>query len=256
MSVASRLNSQAHYSEKQYADGSFVGKLVAVSIKNIYQRVVGFLDDTLLSTCRPGDSHRRTTGTVADIQRSFYTGWVKKHGLKAQTVLFPDGMFGHVFIASMRNNDNGVLNMSRLADYMSENFPDMEHNPPNLHQKHALYCDAVFQNHACLINRSPGPETPHSKALYRRYNGMRTSIEHSYAHFKNLFKIFQNGRRLRLMDDAGAIQRLIVVCFLIFNCRTCMDGGNCTVIFTCPPPTLEEYLPLDEVLDLAPIVTY
>ena len=83
---------------------------------------------------------------------------------------------------------------------------------------------------------------------------MRTCIEHAYAHFKNMFKIFSDGHQLKLMKDAGAVQQLIVVLFLVFNCKTCMTGSNCTLIYDVMPPSIEEYLPVDEILEQAPEV--
>jgi hypothetical protein len=71
------------------------------------QRVAGFLDDMDDDYYRPGEEPRRRGDTSDDIQRAFYSGYFKSHGLKAQTVTFPDGMTGSVFVASKRINDNG-----------------------------------------------------------------------------------------------------------------------------------------------------
>jgi GH15 family glucan-1,4-alpha-glucosidase len=43
-------------------------------------------------------------------------------------------------------------------------------------------------------------------------------------------------------------------CFFFFlqNCHTCLNRGNCvTSMFNAVPPTLQEYLPLDE--DIVPL---
>ena len=40
---------------------------------------------------------------------------------------------------------------------------------------------------------------------------------------------------------------MIIVSFFLQNCHTCLNRGNCvTSMFNAVPPTLEEYLPLDE----------
>ena len=154
----------------------------------------------------------------------------------------------------MRHNDNGLLNMSGVADFSSDHFPEMNDCDPQFRLRYALYCDGIFQNYACLFNKPLGRLTEWQRALYRRYNLMRVSIEHSYGSFKNMFPIFRFGRQLKLMDDAGAIQRLTVVCFFIYNCKICLRGSNTTVIYDIAPPTLEEYLPLNEQLEQAPYV--
>ena len=91
------------------------------------------------------------------------------HGLKAQMVLFPDGMVGSVYIASIRHNDNGVFNLSGLGDYLNSIFPVVP-NADGLHVKYALYCDGVYQIHECLFNRPRVYRDDHEEALFRRYN--------------------------------------------------------------------------------------
>ena len=48
----------------------------------------------------------------------FYSGYLRGHGLKYQTTLFPNGMFSSIYGVSMSHNDGGVLNMSMLTTYM------------------------------------------------------------------------------------------------------------------------------------------
>ena len=67
-----------------------------------FQRVVGVLDDTDDDFFRPGDEPRRRGEINYDVQRAFYSGYFKEHGLKAQTVMFPDGIVGSAFVASIR----------------------------------------------------------------------------------------------------------------------------------------------------------
>jgi len=48
----------------------------------------------------------------------FFSGYIKAHGLKYQTTLFPNGMVAGVFGTSANNNDVGVLNLSRLTQHL------------------------------------------------------------------------------------------------------------------------------------------
>jgi hypothetical protein len=49
---------------------------------------------------------------------SSLSGYIKAHGLKYQTTLFPNGMVTGVFGTSANNNDVGVLNLSRLTQHL------------------------------------------------------------------------------------------------------------------------------------------
>ena len=83
-------------------------------------------------------------------------GYFCSHGLKAQVVFLPIGLIGSVFIAELRQNDTGVLNMSGLNDYLVRIldgcllgglFP-------------CLYCDGIFPNLAMIVPRfvNPSPD--------------------------------------------------------------------------------------------------
>ncbi len=66
-------------------------------------RIVGFLDCKVDETCTPG------TGPLNDkelaprcpgaeiIQRSMYSGYLKLHGLKVLTVVFPNGIIAYLY---------------------------------------------------------------------------------------------------------------------------------------------------------------
>jgi hypothetical protein len=44
--------------------------------------------------------------------------------------------------------------------------------------------------------------------------------------------------------------RLGFICFFILNCCTCWNGSACNAMFDTTPPSLEQYLPLDEELQV------
>ena len=83
-------------------------------------RIFGFIDDFALRTARPGNTATRRHEIRQDIQRSFYSGYFRAHGLKAQVVYLPIGIIGSVFIDSIREHDNGMQNISGLNDYLME----------------------------------------------------------------------------------------------------------------------------------------
>ena len=86
---------------------------------------ISFLvDDTNIKCCRPGsgpfgnyESAPRRVGAHL-LQKSFYSGYFKEHGIKYQNLLLPNGLYGSVWGASTSYNDMGILNMSGLIDYL------------------------------------------------------------------------------------------------------------------------------------------
>ncbi len=72
------------------------------------------------------------------------SGYLRGHGLKNQTTLFPNGVVAGVFGTSMSHNDIGVLNMSALTRYLEDIlYPDYAMGGGLLP---ALYRDAIFMN--------------------------------------------------------------------------------------------------------------
>ncbi len=74
--------------EERYVNGEVVdADWIHINFDPDRFRVVGFLDDLALETARPGDEARRREDLHHDIQRAFYSGYFRKHGLKAQVVV-------------------------------------------------------------------------------------------------------------------------------------------------------------------------
>ena len=84
-------------------------------------KIFGFIDNTMNAMCRPGGGPTRD-GINAPrndpiIQRSFYNGWKKCHGLKYQTVDIPNGMIFNAFgPVSCRHNDTFTLGESKIVE--------------------------------------------------------------------------------------------------------------------------------------------
>ena len=73
------------------------GELARTHIINIpfeRWRVFGIIDNTYIKTCRPGGGPANDTEHAPrrvgahEIQRAFYSGYLRAHGLKYQTLLF------------------------------------------------------------------------------------------------------------------------------------------------------------------------
>jgi hypothetical protein len=79
-------------------------------------------------------------------------------------------------------------------------------------------------------------------------SGIRQSIEHMYGNFFNLFWLLKTPRQIQLHNDGQLSYRLGVISFFILNCYTCLNGSACNSMFGTTPPTLQEYIPLEEEL--------
>ena len=99
--------------------------------------------------------------------------------------------------------------------------------------------------------RSPtNPATEEGVAMKRRMNSLRQAIELGFGLLFHLFKILENKHAFRLLRDGRKAYRLGVVCFFLMNTYTCLNGNVVSSsFFDTQPPTLAEYIPLDEVLD-------
>ena len=209
-------------------------------------RIIGFLDDTGIPTARPdrGDED-------VDVQRAFYSGYFSSHGLKCQVVYFPNGMIGSAFITEMRQNDNGVQNISGLNNYLLRLLQNtglvFGGLPP------ALYCDGIFGVLATIVPRFVGNITQEQRLLNMRMSSVRQIIEHVFADHYTLFRLFWVPHYLRLMVQGPQVRKLALNSFFIQNCFSCLNGTR-SRYFGQLPPTLEEYIPLEEILEPPPAV--
>ena len=105
-------------------------------------RVFGFIDNTIISTTRPGGGAKHpgpgSRRHSKIIQQSFYNGWKKSHGIKYQTVDLPNGMHYQVWgPVSCRHNDNYCL-------YHSEILRQIEESQNNQLKKYVIYGDSAY----------------------------------------------------------------------------------------------------------------
>jgi hypothetical protein len=201
-----------------------------------------------IPTARPGSWRRRVNDFEHNIQRAFYSRYLRRHGLEAQVVYLPIGIVGSIFITELRQNDNGVQNISSqnnfLVELLSGIFIDGLLS--------CLYCDGIFATLLAIIPRFTNP-MPELCLHNMRLASLWQSIEHVFANHRVRFKNFGLPHYLHLFNQGVRVCRQCLVSFLILNCIYCIDGTQCRY-FGHVPPTLEDYLPLDEVLIPPPAV--
>jgi hypothetical protein len=157
-------------------------------------------------------------------------------------------MFGSVFGASWNRNDNGMLNLSGLADYLASILAYI----PGTNFLPALYGDAIFALSAAILSRFVSPCTVWEDAVNQRMSAVRICEEHAYGQVFNLFRLFQEQRAMTLLRDGATKRRLGVITFLLYDCYTCFRGNGANTMFLTESPSLEEFLPLHENFAAAP----
>ena len=216
-------------------------------------RIFGFIDDTGFRTTAPGREARRVYGFFDDVQRSFYSGYFAGHGMKVQVVSLPNGMVGSIYIASWRVSDTGLLNMSDLDTYLTNLFQEYSMQMP-IHTRDfpALYGDGIFPNLNVLVSRDVNVNDETRLRTTVRLNSVRQSIEHLFALHWNIFALFNEPDRFRLLVSGVEVYKMIFNSFLLLNCYICFNES--LTHFVIRPLSIEEYLPLDEIIPEAPHV--
>ena len=161
-------------------------------------------------------------------------------------------MIGTVFVASLRHNDTGLVNMSGLNDYLYNLFHSQNLELPN-GLLLATYGDAIFTNHKTVISQNR-KLTDAERILDFRMSAQRIHVEHCFADHNNLFGMFfRHSWRLQLFNGGEHVRRLITVSFLIQNCYYCVESQSAFFPEAGRAPTLAQYLPLDEEITPVPI---
>ena len=76
------------------------------------------------------------------------------------------------------------------------------------------------------------------------WQSVRQSIEHIFAFHFNLFKLFSQPNNFMLLLSGMHTYKLFFTSFFLWNCYQTIHQSSS--YFLMLPPTLEEYLPLDD----------
>jgi hypothetical protein len=95
--------------------------------------------------------------------------------------------------------------------------------------------------------------TDKERLLNLIFASQRQCIEHVFGDHRIRFKLFSVPHYLRLFNQGVKVRKECLLSFFILNSHYCLDGTQ-SHYFGHAPPTLEEYLPLDEELCPPPAV--
>lgn len=199
-------------------------------------RIWGWIDGTLVKTCRP-----------TRYQRVAYTGWKRFHGFKFQGIMTPDGIFsslgGPVMAA---RSDWYLVKKSGFIEIM-EAFNQRNQLPQD--QYLFVYGDPAYQGTDCTIGaykrRLNQPSlTPQQQLFNRTMSSHRISVEHGFGMLGNQWSKMEMHRTLRMLSSPVAAYFGTTV--LLLNLQTCLRGNQVSRRFGIAPPSLEEYFESSE----------
>jgi len=203
--------------------------------------ICGFTDNTMNSSCRPGGGPRQP-GVLADrndplIQRAWYNGWKKLHGLKFQTIDLPNGMNAHVWGPfSVRHNDNWSLTNSNLNEILrvAQLGNRMQYN---------IYGDSAYM-HLDLSHirarHNYDRLTEREKLENRVMSSCREIIEWDYGDIGRYFPLVDWRHVLKIRQMP--VGDICLTAMLYRNALNCIKPNNTAQFFRCRPPHLHEWL--------------
>jgi hypothetical protein len=162
--------------------------------------------------------------------------------------MLPNGMAGSMFVASLRQNDNALVNMSGLNNYL---VGLLEHHRLANGAFPSLYGDGIFARLPTIMPRFRNVSTiERLRFINLGMSTLRETVEHLFGFHFNLFKALHDFLRLRLLSTGQQSVQLVIVSFFVWNCYQTIYKSS--MFFNLRPPTLEDYLPVNE--DFRPLL--
>ena len=199
--------------------------------------VFAFIDNTMNASCRPGGGPARDGRNAPrndpNIQRTWYNGWKKIHGLKWQSVDIPNGMNFHVYgPLGVRRNDLTSARWSDINDKLAA-LQEAEG------QQYVVYGDSayLFVNYSYVRARhNHSPNTPRKILKNSAMSTCRETIEWDYGDIGRYWAYldYRNVLKMRSMPVA----QICLTAMLLRNAHVCMNGCNTAESFFMSPSCL------------------
>ena len=185
------------------------------------------------------------------MQRAIYNSYKRIHGIHILLIMLPNGINYIYGPNPARGGDASAMMHSQLNLFLEDLqrgcFFDMNGNE----KMYATHGDMLFNPQSC-ISRNHRPANNNPLSVFQRaenyaLNVVRISIEHSFGHVQNKYKLLSRPGEFRLAQaDPHAVELLRVI-MLYANIDVCLNDMQvgCAHYFSCMPPSLEDYLRVD-----------
>jgi len=202
--------------------------------------IFGFTDNTMNSSCRPGGGPARDGEQAPrndpNLQRAWYNGWKKLHGLKWQTVDLPNGMNAHVWGAcSVRHNDIWMLNNSNLNAIIAAAQMDQPH-------QYCIYGDSayatLYQSHR-RARHNYDDLNDRENIENRVMSSLRETIEWDYGDVARYFPFVKVKQVLKMRRMPVA--DIYLTAMIMRNALNTIKPNNTAIYYSNRPPTLAQW---------------
>ena len=192
----------------------------------LLDRIWGFIDGTVRQTCRP-----------TYFQKQNYSGHKRYHGLKFQSIVTPDGFFGHFFGPTNGNrHDSFMLGESGVMPILGAFMAGFD-------QPYALYGDPAYPQSGLLFggfrNAPPGSEMAAFNAAMSK---VRESVEWGFMEITRTWPFLAQKSAMKVFKIPVA--RYYLLGAFLCNLRNALYRNQVSGYFDCAPLGLDEYLGL------------
>jgi hypothetical protein len=203
--------------------------------------ICAFTDNTMNATCRAGGGSTNdgvfSPRNDPNIQRAWYNGWKKLHGLKWQTIDLPNGMNGHVWgPVSVRHNDLWTLQHSNLNDVIRDAQVGRRFQFNIYGDSAYMHLDASHirarHNYTNLTDRE--------KVENRVMSSVRECIEWNYGELVKYFPLLKWKMVLKIRQMP--VGDIYLTSMIFRNAFNCLKPGQTSQYFRHRPPTLDHWL--------------
>ena len=188
------------------------------------QNCWGFIDGTVRACGRPGI-----------IQRSFYNGHKRFHGLKFQSVVCPNGLIANLYgpVEGKRHNSS-LLAATCLLEKL-EMFSFSPDNTPL-----CIYGDPTYHLRTHLQTGFTGAQlTADAERFNKKMSSVRVSVEWVFGDIILHFAFLDFKKNVKV--SLSPIGKMYVVRVILQNVHTCLYRSTTSTSFGMDPPSLRLY---------------
>ncbi len=191
---------------------------------SVVNNIWGFINGTVQQVCRPGQD-----------QCEYFSGHKRKHVLKFQLIMLPNGLVAHSFGPFPgRRHDASMYGVSGVDAQLSQVFSGDG-------KQLAINGDQAYPMRPWLYTPFGGD---HLTAEQQQFNAamspLRTEVEWGFAKLSMYFAFvnFYANFKIQLQPIGHYFQTAT----LLANCHTCCYGSEVSTYFNIDPPPLDLYL--------------